>query len=546
MATATAGSMPGTTGTSRRLFLDDDLEAAFTDVGYVVLPLLAAAEVAEHRERYARLHPPGGEGFVPDYFLDDPELKRSVDAAVRAPMRQTLDGLLLEAEPFMTSFLMKWADEDSALGLHRDWSYVDEGRFRTAVVWVALDDASDELDNGPLRVVPRSHRVVPRWRGTYTEDPFGVHHDLLERRCLVEVPVHAGEAVVMDNRLLHSSRPNRSGRPRLALATAVRPREARLVHAFQHDDGTIQLLEVDDEFFFEHSPPSLKASGPPPYPTWARVPAPEPDVDLDELGHVLGVRFAPEPPSAPIRARRPRRSDDLRRLVVRSSLQVNARLLGLAAEARCPLLDTEGLPWVQALEGAHPAIRCEVDTMLAAGVRLPRMADLLGVDQGDEGRWRALVLVARGQELDLAEARLPETMRLVRQVPGIQSALLSCFPPGMHLPAHRGPNKGVLRYHLGIRVPGLPGACRLRVQDEVVPYAEGRSILFDDTYEHEAWNDAGEPRISLFLEVRRPLTPPLRLVNEGIQGLYGLHPEATGVAARAVELDVALNGRLPA
>ncbi|OWY63187.1 hypothetical protein B7486_54450, partial [cyanobacterium TDX16] len=415
----------------------------------------------------------------------------------------------------------------------------------------ALDDADDELDNGPLRVVPRSHRVVPRWRGSHTADPFGGHQDFIVERCVQEVPVRAGDVVVMDNRVLHCSAPNRSGRPRLAAAIGIRPSEAQLLHPYQHGDR-IDLHAVDERFFFDFDPEGLKREGPPPYEVWASVPTPPDCVPVGLVAALAGVapttgldaRSADAPQatqvaSVPTRAR----TDRLRRRLVTAALELDRRAIDLVPTGP-PVLPTDQLAWVQRLEAGWPTVRAEVDALLAADVRLPLMAELLGVDQGDEGRWRALALVARGEVVRTTSARLPRTLELVRGVPGLQSALLSSFPPGMHLPAHRGPNKGVLRYHLGVLVPGPAGACGLRVHDEVVAYGEGRSILFDDTYEHEAWNHTSTERISLFLEVRRPLPGPLRAVNEVAQGVYGIHPEAVGVADRAAELDEALNGRL--
>jgi beta-hydroxylase len=339
---------------------------------------------------------------------------------------------------------------------------------------------------------------------------------------------------------------------------AIRPAEAELLHPYQHGDR-IDLHLVDDRFFHEHDPEGLKQGGPPPHPLWGVAPAPHGQVPVELVANLAGV---PIPARAtPDGSLQVAAAGDLgggvetgtgaepagrrlRRAAVASVLRLNTAAIG-AGVGGPAVLDTSGLDWVERLEAGWAEVRAEVDALLAADVRLPLMAELLGADQGDEGRWRALALVARGRVVERTANRLPATLRSIQQVPGLQSALLSSFPPGMHLPAHRGPNKGVLRYHLGIVVPEPEGACGLRVGDVTVIYAEGRSILFDDTYEHEAWNHTAGERISLFLEVRRPLPAPLRLLNDGVQGFYGVHPEATGVAARAEELDVALNGRLP-
>jgi len=99
-------------------------------------------------------------------------------------------------------------------------------------------------------------------------------------------------------------------------------------------------------------------------------------------------------------------------------------------------------------------------------------------------------------------------------VPGLTTAFFSILGPGKHLPEHRGPYKGVPRYHLALLVPGPPGACRIRVGGTEATWQEGRSLVFDDTYPHEAWNETGQDRVVLFADVVRPLRWPVSWLNQ--------------------------------
>src|SRR5215470_11228679 len=78
--------------------------------------------------------------------------------------------------------------------------------------------------------------------------------------------------------------------------------------------------------------------------------------------------------------------------------------------------------------------------------------------------------------------------RLVRGIPGMTMAGFSRLAPGAHITPHRG-YEGysgfVLRCHLGLVVPE---GCALKVGDETRGWQEGRCLVFDDSYEHEAWN----------------------------------------------------------
>jgi Aspartyl/Asparaginyl beta-hydroxylase len=77
--------------------------------------------------------------------------------------------------------------------------------------------------------------------------------------------------------------------------------------------------------------------------------------------------------------------------------------------------------------------------------------------------------------------------------------------PNKHIPPHRGPSKGVLRYHLALRTPTDETAARIRVGSRTEHWRDGRSLIFDDTFEHEAWNDSDDIRVVLFVDVIRKL-----------------------------------------
>ena len=72
---------------------------------------------------------------------------------------------------------------------------------------------------------------------------------------------------------------------------------------------------------------------------------------------------------------------------------------------------------------------------------------------------------------------------------------------GARIPAHRGVNNTRLTCHLPLIVP--PG-CGFRVGNEVREWREGEILIFDDSIEHEAWNDSAEDRVMLIFDIWRP------------------------------------------
>jgi len=218
----------------------------------------------------------------------------------------------------------------------------------------------------------------------------------------------------------------------------------------------------------------------------------------------------------------------------------NARIASLDVGATNPR-NLSGVTWHTALVAQLPAIQQEWDAFESAGARLPLLDDLLGESQGASEPWRAGFLVAASRPLDALMRWFPDTVEAVQQVPGIRSALWSLLEPGAHLPPHEGPNRGVLRYHLGIR---CHGDTALRVGDTATPYREGEGVLFDDTAEHEAWNYSDVRRVTLFLEVLRPLPRAATYQNRGVQSLLARDHRYRHAGERAAEWEGRLNGGL--
>jgi aspartyl/asparaginyl beta-hydroxylase (cupin superfamily) len=124
--------------------------------------------------------------------------------------------------------------------------------------------------------------------------------------------------------------------------------------------------------------------------------------------------------------------------------------------------------------------------------------------------WSAFHLLRHGERLEEACARCPDTMAALARVPQPQalnrspSAMFSILEARTRIPAHTGVSNTRLVAHLALSVP--PG-CGFRVGAETRVWREGCAWVFDDTIEHEAWNDSDTPRAVLIFDVRHPLIP---------------------------------------
>jgi aspartyl/asparaginyl beta-hydroxylase (cupin superfamily) len=197
--------------------------------------------------------------------------------------------------------------------------------------------------------------------------------------------------------------------------------------------------------------------------------------------------------------------------------------------------DNSDFSWVESVEAGTPAIRRELDVLLERREHIPNFQDLSDnqkeLTEGEQ--WKTFVLYGYGRPVTENCAMCPETIRVLKMIPGMKTAMFSILAPGKHIPEHCGPYKGVLRYHLGLMIPKPESLCRIRVGGDTRSWAEGKSLIFDDRYPHEAWNDSGEYRVVLFVDLLRPLPLPLALVNRLVVWAVSLTPYITVGIQRA-------------
>jgi aspartate beta-hydroxylase len=136
------------------------------------------------------------------------------------------------------------------------------------------------------------------------------------------------------------------------------------------------------------------------------------------------------------------------------------------------------------------------------------------------GDWDVVFLYERGRPHDEVLAQCPVTARAIES-PEVMRApggliYVSRMRAGTHIRPHRGPTNLRVRCHLGIQVPD--GDCAIRVGEEARTWREGRCLVFDDHFEHEAWNRTSEDRTVLIVDLWHPaLTPTEVSLVAGLQ-----------------------------
>jgi aspartyl/asparaginyl beta-hydroxylase (cupin superfamily) len=181
-----------------------------------------------------------------------------------------------------------------------------------------------------------------------------------------------------------------------------------------------------------------------------------------------------------------------------------------------PFFDRDLFPWLPRLEAATATIRAELVALLEAGMPgfAPYVAYAPGTpvnqwsDLNHSRSWSTLWLWRDGVRQVEAMDRCPRTTEVLAEMPLADqpgfapTALFSALAPRTRIPPHTGSTNSRLVVHLPLV---LPGPARFRVGNDTRAWRMGEAWVFDDTIEHEAWNDADGTRVILIFDIWNPL-----------------------------------------
>jgi aspartate beta-hydroxylase len=200
-------------------------------------------------------------------------------------------------------------------------------------------------------------------------------------------------------------------------------------------------------------------------------------------------------------------------------------------------------PWLHEIEAATGAIRDEFLAVLQSEEGFTPYLTYSNdqplnqwVELNNSPRWSAFHLIESGRPNEANAARCPRTMQAISGAPQpdqpgrTPTAMFSLLKPKTRIPPHCGVSNVRLVTHLPLIIPP---DCGFRVGNDIREWVPGQAWVFDDTIEHEAWNDSDQLRVILMFDVWHPqlssaeramITAMTRGINEFTQteGGYAL------------------------
>jgi aspartyl/asparaginyl beta-hydroxylase (cupin superfamily) len=199
-------------------------------------------------------------------------------------------------------------------------------------------------------------------------------------------------------------------------------------------------------------------------------------------------------------------------------------------------------PWLDRIEAAADDIRAELLDVMSEGAAVlePYVADPQGLpmeqwrDLNHSRRWGVYSLWREGRAFPEHIARCPKTVAALDARPcwdvsgSGPTAMFSILDARSRIPAHTGPVNTRLVVHLALVVP--PG-CGFRVGGETRAWEPGKAFVFDDSINHEAWNDSDLPRAVLIFDIWSPFLSTaerdlVRALTTSIGEFYGTNSAA--------------------
>ena len=165
--------------------------------------------------------------------------------------------------------------------------------------------------------------------------------------------------------------------------------------------------------------------------------------------------------------------------------------------------DTGDFPWVKQIESQWTVIRDELMALTKTDeASLTPYANHAMTSRPN--RWKTFGFMFWSVKSRHNCKKCPKTWELISRIPNVLAASFNLLEAGTTIKAHNGDTNAIIRCHLGLVIPGPAPQCAFRVGTEIRGWKEGEFLMFCDAHNHTAWNNTGERRYIMVIDIMRP------------------------------------------
>ena len=230
------------------IFKDTSLQEKLEKQGYVVVDFLTENDVELLNTIFDKLHAslPESAGFVSGSYSNDFNYKKEASDTILSVFSKYFEQIFKDYQAFGAAFLYKLSTAGSELGVHQDWTIVDEEKYVALNCWVPLTDVNEK--NGALHVLPGSQypKIVTVRAPTLPFFFRGSEAQVISNT--IPQYIKAGQAVILNQSVIHYSPPNRSGKIRKAITAGVKTKGAPMIFHYKTTDDKVERFEMPEDF----------------------------------------------------------------------------------------------------------------------------------------------------------------------------------------------------------------------------------------------------------------------------------------------------------
>lgn len=225
----------------------------FSKNGYVEISQLISEDSAKKLLNYCQNEiSDNGEGFYSSIWKVDVKKRTKDFEIIQDLIWNKISSQFPDYKLVMANFMIKKNNNQSSLGLHQDWTFTEEKKFKSLNIWIPLVDITS--NNGPLTFIKHSNKIDNSIRGKNIEQMFEQGVSILEKNFKKSFLTKTGDALIFDTRMIHFSPPNTTDTTRIAISLVIVKKEAELIHYYKKNksDAEVFKISIDNTYFYKY------------------------------------------------------------------------------------------------------------------------------------------------------------------------------------------------------------------------------------------------------------------------------------------------------
>ena len=237
------------------VFKDNRLAEHIYNAGFRVEEAIPTETIQALKELFFETHNFEGNekgGMFYSVYSQNLAYRKQIHEKITSILRPFLEHHFTDYRVMLGSFVVKISGPESEFYLHQDTTGLDEELYSPMSLWIPLDDVNQS--SGCLGILPHSHHFFTPYRSISFPAPFD-HIQSSVKQYIQPLPMTAGEVLLFDNRILHNSYINSSGKERIAVVLGIFPKDAPMLVCHKPEyvcGGEVELIEQDDDFLFTY------------------------------------------------------------------------------------------------------------------------------------------------------------------------------------------------------------------------------------------------------------------------------------------------------